>query len=363
MSQTMRAAVYHGRNDVRVEERPVPRAEPGEVLLRVTRSGICGTDAAEFARGPGMFPVERAHPVSGHRGPMIMGHEFIGEVVETTQDARSLAGRPLVAGTRVATGAGVSCGDCSWCRAGRTNLCARYWTLGLNADGGLAEYAAVPASTCVEIADGCADDAAGLAQPLAVGLHAARRVDVGPADTVVLNGAGAIGSFILCGLAGRRPERIVAVDVDDERLATAAALGATDTVNVAGGRDPVEAVAEVLGGPGAASVVIEASGVDGAAQRALRMAARGGRVLLVGLAHGPQPLELADAILRELDMLTTVAHVCGEDVPEALALLADGRVAGHLLDRVIGLDSLVEDGLGALVGRTARGKILVDPAR
>lgn len=360
MSATMRAAVYHGRRDVRIEERAQPQPKPGEVLVRVTRSGICGTDAAEFERGPGLFPVERAHPVSGHLGPMIMGHEFIGEVVEATPGVHSSGGRILAVGTRVASGAGVSCGTCPWCRSGRTNLCARYWTLGLNADGGLAEYVAVPASTCVEIADGCADDAAGLAQPLAVGLHAARRLEVGPADTVVLNGAGAIGSFILCGLAGRSPERILAVDVDEERLATAAALGATDTVNVAG-VDPVSAVAEVLGGQ--ASVVIEASGVDGAAQRALHMAARGGRVLLVGLAHGPQPLQLAEAILREVDMLTTVAHVCGQDLPEALSLLEDGAVAGHLLDRVIGLDELVVDGLGALVGRTARGKILVDPAR
>ncbi|MGH6657968.1 MAG: zinc-dependent alcohol dehydrogenase [Actinocrinis sp.] len=352
MSAPMRAAVYHGRRDVRIETREVPRPAAGEVLVRVTRSGICGTDASEFARGPGMFPVDREHPVSGHHGPMVMGHEFIGEVVEAGPEAH------IAPGTRIATGAGVSCGSCSWCRAGRTNLCAQYWTLGLNADGGLAEFASVPASTCVQIPDECTDDAAGLAQPLAVGLHAARRAMPDGARTVVLIGAGAIGSFILCGLAGRDAERIIALDVDDARLATAAALGATDTVNV-DGVDPVEAVAELL--DGGADVVIEASGVDGSAQRALRMAARGGRVLLVGLPHGPQPLNLAESTLREVDMATTVAHVCGQDIPESLALLADGRIAGHLLDRVIGLEALVPDGLEALLAGTARGKILVDP--
>jgi (R,R)-butanediol dehydrogenase/meso-butanediol dehydrogenase/diacetyl reductase len=91
------------------------------------------------------------------------------------------------------------------------------------------------------------------------------------------------------------------------------------------------------------------------------MAARGGRVLLVGLAHEPQTLDLADASLREVDLVTTVAHVCDEDIPEAIGLLADGRIAARLLDRVIGLDALVEDGLEALAAGRATGKILVDP--
>ncbi len=355
MTGTMRAAVYHGAGDVRIEERPVPQVTPGRVLLRVVRSGICGTDATEYLHGPSLFPVDRRHPASGHQGPMVMGHEFVGEVVDCGAGTAQLDGR------RLATGAGVSCGTCAWCLTGRTNLCADYWTLGLNADGGLAEYALVPASTCVPIPDGCDDDSAGLAQPLAVGLHAARRTAAGPGDTVVLIGAGAIGSFILCGLAGRGCDRVVAVDVDDARLATARKLGATDTVNVAG-VDPVDAVRE-LTGPTGAQLVVESSGVSGSAQRAVRMAARGGRVLLVGLAHEPQSLDLADATLREVDLLTTVAHVCDDDLPEALDLLTDGRIAGHLLDRVIGLERLVapDDGLAALAARRVAGKILVDP--
>jgi (R,R)-butanediol dehydrogenase/meso-butanediol dehydrogenase/diacetyl reductase len=349
----MRAAVYHGARDVRIEDRPVPSAGPGEVLVRVTRSGICGTDATEYRHGPGLFPVERRHPVSGHLGPMVMGHEFIGEVVGYGPGAEGLAG------LRIASGAGVSCGNCAWCGVGRTNLCAEYWTLGLNADGGLAEYVAVPASACVPIPDGCDDDSAGLAQPLAVGLHAARRSGAGSGDTVVLIGAGAIGSFVLCGLAAQGVERIIALDIDDARLATARSLGAAEAVNVAG-RDPVELVAQLTGGTGA-HVVIESSGVSGSAQRAVRMAARGGRVLLVGLAHELQELDLVNATLREVDLVTTVAHVCGEDIPDALRLLTDGRIAARLLDRVIALESVVDDGLEALATGRAAGKILVDP--
>ncbi len=283
---------------------------------------------------------------------MIMGHEFIGEVVGHG------SGVTTEVGTRVATGAGVSCGGCAWCLARRTNLCAHYWTLGLNSDGGLAHYAKVPESTCIEIPEGCSDDSASLAQPLAVGLHAARRSGAGPEDTVVLMGAGAIGSFILCGMASRKIERIIAVDIADSRLAVAAALGATETVNVAG-KEPVAAVTQLLGG--GASLVIEASGAEGAAQRAVHMAARGGRVLLVGLPHRAQALDVADTTLHEVDMLTTVAHICSEDIPDALALLTDGEIADCLLDKVIGLDALVEQGLQALVAHTAEGKIVVDP--
>ena len=113
----MRAAVYHGARDVRVERLPRPRPGPGEVLLRVLRSGMCGTDATEWAAGPRTFPVARRHPVTGHLGPMVLGHEFVGEVVEAGDGALT----PV--GAVVASGAGVSCGRCDRCRQGRTNLC------------------------------------------------------------------------------------------------------------------------------------------------------------------------------------------------------------------------------------------------
>jgi (R,R)-butanediol dehydrogenase/meso-butanediol dehydrogenase/diacetyl reductase len=352
-ARTMRAARYHGSGDVRIESVPVPAPGPGEVLVRVLRSGICGTDASEYLHGPIMVPLRSRHPNSGHQGPLTIGHEFVGTVVEAGHGAEDLLDR------RVATGAGVSCGTCRWCRRGRTNLCATYWTIGLHANGGMAEYAVLPASTCVVLPTGCGDDAAGLAQPLAVGLHAARRAGVRAGDTVVLIGAGAIGSFILCGLTNHQPGRLIALDVDQERLATAKRLGATATYDVSG-RDAVDLVRDLTDGTGA-DVVVEATGADGAAQRALRMAARGGRVLSVGLPHDPQPIALAEATLREVDLITTVAHICAEDMPEALELLADGSLATLTLDRVIGLDALVTDGLEPLVRRRLRGKVLVNP--
>ena len=134
----------------RLEDRPEPACRPDEVVIEVTYNGLCGTDATEYTKGPMMVPLSVAHPGSGHVGPTILGHEFVGTVVDAGADARTWRGR------RVASGAGVSCGACAWCRRGRTNLCARYYTLGLSTHGGLARFVAAPASTLREIPDGCA---------------------------------------------------------------------------------------------------------------------------------------------------------------------------------------------------------------
>ncbi len=156
----MRAAVFHAPGDVRIEPVPEPGAPgPGELLIRVTKAALCGTDSAEWDHGPLL-----AQP------PVILGHEFTGQVVAAGPGVRGFP-----AGTRVVSGAGISCGTCAWCAAGRTNLCARYQTLGLHRDGGLAEFVLSPAAICRPVPDSLDDTGAAMAQPLAVALHAARR--------------------------------------------------------------------------------------------------------------------------------------------------------------------------------------------
>lgn len=347
----MRAGVLYGPHDLRVEDRPDPACGDDDVIIGVTLNGLCGTDATEFSEGPMMVPLTKPHPASGHVGPTILGHEFIGVVVEAGKNARSLMNK------RVASGAGVSCGSCPRCREGRTNLCAEYYTLGLSTHGGLAEFVRAPARTCLKIPDGCAEPDAALAQPLAVGIHGVRRSGVRPGDTLVMLGAGAIGSFILSALSGHDGP-IIAVDVDDSRLKVAAELGASQVHRIE--RDITAAqLRELL--PGGADVVIEASGASGSAERAFALATQGGTVLLVGLNKAPQPLNLAELVLREVNVHSTVAHVCDQDMPEALALLSQRPLALTLLDRIVPLDDVVAGGLEPLVAGTATGKILVDP--
>jgi (R,R)-butanediol dehydrogenase/meso-butanediol dehydrogenase/diacetyl reductase len=298
-----------------------------------------------------MVPLQVPHPGSGHVGPTTLGHEFTGTVVEAAPGARQWLGR------RVACGAGVSCGECAWCRRGRTNLCARYYTLGLSTHGGLADRVAAPVRTLREIPEGCDDLDAALAQPLAVGLHGVRRAGVQPGDTVVLLGAGAIGSFILAGLTGHDGP-VVALDIDGGRLETARSLGATDTLLVPPDVTP-EQLRDLLP---PAEVVIESSGVPGGAARAFALAARGGTVLLVGLTKVAQSLVLSDVVLREVDVRTTVAHVCDVDLPAALQLLTERPLAKLMVDRVVDLESVVTAGLEPLAAGAVHGKVLVEPA-
>jgi (R,R)-butanediol dehydrogenase/meso-butanediol dehydrogenase/diacetyl reductase len=253
----------------------------------------------------------------------------------------------------------VWCGACRWCRSGRTNLCERYYTLGLNTHGGLAERVVAPSFTVREIPDGLPDEEAVLAQPLAVGIHGVQRAGVGPGDSVVLLGVGAIGSFVLAGLSGHDGE-VVAVDVDQHRLDTAERLGATSTRLLP--RDAVpEDVADLVSG--GADVVFETSGTPGALDRALAAVVRGGTVVQMGLPKTPQSFPVTPTVLREVGIRTAVAHVCDSDIPAALDRLAHAPLGSLLVDRVVGLDEVVRRGFEPLVAGELRGKVLVDPRR
>lgn len=340
----MRAAVYHGPRDIRIESVPDPSSPaPDEVVLQVTRAAICGTDSAEWDHGPLLV-----------RPPVVLGHEFVGRVIAVGDNVGGLR-----LGDRVVSGAGVSCGACEWCLAGRTNLCARYHTLGLHLDGGLAEFVTTPAFICRRVPETISDNAAAMAQPLAVALHAVRRSGVRAGQACAVIGVGGIGAFIVAGAAAQGATPLIAVDIDDQRLETARRLGAQETLNVRG-QDVAQAILSATQQEGA-HVVIEASGTSHAPSAALQAVRRGGRILLVGLQAAPRELDLLSMTVREIDVTTTLAHVCSIDLPESLDLLASTNLAEVVLDRVIPLDLLIDDGIRPLAERTARGKIVVAP--
>jgi (R,R)-butanediol dehydrogenase / meso-butanediol dehydrogenase / diacetyl reductase len=351
----MKALVLHAAGDARIEERPDPAPPgPGDVTLTVVRAGLCGTDASEYAAGPVMTPLAKRHPASGVEGPVVLGHEFIGVV----EDAGSSVSNVAV-GDRVAAGAGVWCGTCAWCRRGQTNLCASYWTFGLSADGGLTERITVPAAMLHPVAPHVSDDNAALAQPLAVGMHAVDRSRIRPGDVVVVHGAGAIGSFIVAGAVAAGAAAVIAVDVDPGRLEVARQLGATYTVD-AREDDPLEAVQELTDNA-LADVTVEASGLADGMSRVQRLTRRGGTVLLVGLPKKEVSFNALDLILREIDVMTTVAHVCDRNLPAALALLAERDLASLLVEQVVPLERAVEEALVPMAAGAARGKLLVEP--
>ncbi|MQA79904.1 MAG: alcohol dehydrogenase catalytic domain-containing protein [Streptosporangiales bacterium] len=344
---TMRALVFHGRGDLRLEDRSVPTPAAGELLLEVHAVGVCGTDAHEFASGPHLVPLASRHEVTGHVGPLIPGHELTGRVVD--------AGAGVVgfrAGTVVACGAGISCGTCDRCLAGRTNLCRRYATVGLQRHGGLAQYCAVPAEICLD-ADGygLSEDLAALAQPMSIAVHAFRRGQARPDVPVAVVGVGGIGAFLTFTAAERG--EVTVVDLDPGRLDVASGLGATTVCR------PGESAAL---GP-VFPVVFEVTGTAGGLTTALDLLAPGGRLVLVGLHDTHRPVDLTRASLRELELVGTNAHVVTADLPESLRLLGTRRTSwADIAPTALSLDRVVDDALRPMIDGGSRViKALVDP--
>lgn len=351
----MLGAVYYGAHDIRLENVPDPvDIGPGEVLLRIIRASLCGTDVDEYTGGPHLVPLTERHPVSGHLGPLRLGHEMVGEVVARGDDVCALQ-----IGDRVVPGSGVSCGDCAACAAGRTNLCRSYWTIGLHGHGGLCEQLAVPASICRKVSDGCPDDLAVMAQPLAVALHAVDRARIEATSTVAVYGAGSIGAFALAALA-TMARTTIAVDVHDQRLHAARRLGVTETIH-AGRQDPAAAVLERTGGLGA-DVVVEASGTADGLAGAARSVRPGGNLHLVGLYGDAAPLPLTRLVLNEVDVTTSKVHNCAVDLPHALQLLgADTDRWYRLVAESLPLDEVVTGGFDRLARGELPRKVVVHP--
>jgi (R,R)-butanediol dehydrogenase/meso-butanediol dehydrogenase/diacetyl reductase len=354
---TMRAARFHGAGDVRVENVEAPRAPgPGEVLLRVKTVGICGSDALEYRMGPVLVkPLDVPHPVTGHRGPLTLGHEFAGELV-----AKGPGVEHFEEGTLIACGAGMSCGRCAPCRAGRTNLCATYATIGFHQHGGLAEHVIAPADICFDAgAYGLSPDAAAMAQPMAIAVHAGRRGRVAADELALVIGVGGIGSFLTYAISRWGAEVIVS-DLDAERLTVAAALGAARTVALADGETFEDAIAAAGRAP---EVIFEVSGSAVGLEQAIALAPRGGRIVSVGVQKAPPPVDMSRVTLDELELIGTVAHVARDDFPEALRLLALREEGwADVAPEVLPLDQLVDDGIRPIAeGTSARIKTLIDP--
>jgi len=350
----MRAAVYHGPRDMRIEHVPRPRPEPGEVLVRVHANGVCGTDASEFTSTQ-MYPLHARHALTGHLGPLIPGHEFAGRVAEVGDGVEGFS-----EGEAVVTGAALWCGVCAQCRAGRTSICAFYATVGLHRDGGLAEFVRVPAHIVFRTEPfGLGDDAAVLTQPMAIAVHALRRGRPQIGENVLLIGAGGIGAFLTFALA-QHGARVVAADVSAERLTIARVLGAVETIRAGDASSLTTALGELGFVP---TLVFEVSGSDAGIAAAIAAVDAGGRLVEVAIAKHLVQIDARRITTKELEIIGTNALIGREDVPEAARLLAvEPAVWQAVAPTAIPLERIVEDGLVPMLeGRAAQIKLLVDP--
>ena len=220
-----------------------PAPCPGEVKIKVHWCGICGSDLHEYLAGPIFIPVEKPHPLTGKKAPIILGHEFSGEIVQIG------AGVPAIqVGDRVTASASRSCGECFWCKRGETIICEKNAGTGLQADGAFAEYVNVPAYD--KLPDSVTFEEAALAEPLAVGVHAMKRAQIQPEDNVVIVGAGTIGLSVLQAARASGAKITMVVEKAEARKAYARQLGATMVLDPSR-MDIPGAVHEATGGVGA----------------------------------------------------------------------------------------------------------------
>lgn len=297
-----------GRFDLEERERPTPG--PGEVLVAVREVGICGSDVHYYRHGRiGEYVV---------RNPLVLGHESAGEVVSLGADVSGLE-----AGDRVTLEPGVPCRRCAHCARGEYNLCPEVTFMATPPDdGAFAEYVAWPADFAYRLPDSVSTRAGALCEPLSVGLHAARRGDVGPGDSVLITGCGPIGLCAMETVRAAGATDIIVSDVVEEKLAVARERGADLAVNAA---DEDLASAVTAHTDGGVDVVIEASGAEPAIGATLSCVRRGGTVVLVGLAdESDVPFDVLDVIDNELDVHGSFRY--RNTYPAAIELLADGRV-------------------------------------
>lgn len=352
----MKAVVYHGPLDVRVEEVADPGPpEPEEVLIAPLVGSLCGTDLSEFLAGPKRIPLHQAHPVSGHQGPVILGHEFMGIVMEVGASVTELH-----IGQRVVPGAGRWCGSCSQCLAGRTNICGRAVLYGIDTHGGLAERVTVPARMCAPVPEACSNEAAALAQPCAVAMHALARVGIEAGQCVALYGVGGIGGFLLAGLLAETQGdlSLIVVEVDERKRHFVERLGAPASTFIITDELIETAIRDLTAGRGV-DLAIEASGSPTAVQQAITVIRKGGTLLQVGIPAGRVSLPLGQVVHREVSIVTTNGMICDVDLPKALALLSQTDLATRITDRIISLERLVPDGLEPLALHEVLGKVLV----
>jgi threonine dehydrogenase-like Zn-dependent dehydrogenase len=350
----MKAALFYGGTDIRVQEVPTPVPGPGQALVHVLAAGICGSD---------LHGYRDREAVAGQ--PRLKGHELAGKIATLGPGVEGLE-----VGQRVGVEPGhlVSCGRCRWCRRGDTQLCPE---LGLF-DGkrvystGFAEYSLEAARNCYPLPEGLSLEQAAILDVYAVAVHAVHRVPVRPTDTVAILGTGAIGlaTAQVARVAGAG--QVIVVGRRDAPLEVARRLGCDGTVN-AGREDAAEAVRALSGGRGADVAYEAVGGRAGTLVQAIEVAARGGRVGLIGAFTDPQAIDARLCMRQELSLHWVWSYGLWDGVPEyqvALDLLSSGRIdAAPLITHRFPL-ARIGEGFAAADDKRASGaiKVLVLPA-
>ena len=342
----MKAMVYHGNRDLRLESVAEPSPAEGEALLKVDYCGICATDIEEYVYGPKFIDKDKM--------PIITGHEVTATVVEPPRDADGPG-----SGTRVALNTVLTCGACFWCNGGETQQCEQFTVVGFDRDGGLAEYLAWPADELIPLPDGVPSEAAALVEPSGVAHHCVQRAEIQPGETVAVVGAGTVGTLAMQ-IAKAQGARVFAVDVKRMSLDLASGLGAEVAINAAE-EDAEDILKDLTNGRGP-DVVIDAAGGRNTPADCMRYVRRGGRVVLVAIYTSTPEFDFNSIVAQEKTVTGTIAYARA-DVQASVELIASGKLqTTPLITDRIRLDEVIDVGFARMMAQSKDVfRILVKP--
>ena len=351
----MKAARFHGQNDIRIDDIPEPPLRPGAVTIDIAWCGICGTDLHEYLEGPIFIPAaHHPHPLTHEEVPVTMGHEFSGTVSALGDGVTDLA-----IGDSVVVEPYFVCDKCAPCLAGHYNLCTKMGFIGLaGGGGGLSEKIVVDRRWVHPVGDMPLDQAA-LIEPLAVGHHAFVRSGAKEGDIAFVGGGGPIGLLLAAVLAA---EGITVIMSEpgaarrDMALSAGVAHHAIDPL----AEDPVARVLELTAGAGA-DVAFECSSINAVLDQLFDAVKPAGVIVNVSIWSSPAKVDMQKLVLKEIDLRGTIGYV--NDHPATIALVQEGKIdLEPFITARIALDRLVEDGFDTLIHRKETAvKIIVRP--
>lgn len=337
----MRAAVLTEiGKPLEIQTLPDPAPGPGELLVRVRGSGICGSDLHWAQLGMGLQPGQ------------VLGHEFAGEVLEVGREARGFR-----VGDRVCSPPFIGCGRCAGCLSGDFTLCPSGVATGLAAPGAYAELVRVGAAEALALPESVSFRQGALVEPLAVGLHAVRQAAPGPGARVLVIGAGPIGLTVALWSRFFGAGSVVVSEPTAARRGLAGRFGASDVVDP-GAEELLPAFESKAGGP--PDLVYECVGVPGLLQQCIALAPRRSRIVVVGVCMEPDSVLPAVAVAKELTLQFVVAYE-RRDFELAIAMLAERRIASdEMITDVVGLDDF-SGAFEALKRPSHQCKVLLEP--
>lgn len=356
MASNMKAVVFHGKNDLRFEDVPVPDVKDGQVKIRPSWCGICGTDLHEYLGGPNLCPTT-PHPITKETVPLTFGHEFSGIVEQVGGGVLKFK-----KGDRVVVQPIIYDGTCGACEAGLINCCYSNGFVGLSGyGGGLAEYIVLNESFVFKLPDNVPLEIGALVEPLSVAWHAVKLGEVSPDESVLVLGGGPIGLAVVLSLRAKGVTKIIVSEVAERRKQFAKEFGAQHILDPTKEDIPARC-RELCEGQGVHKV-FDAAGVQAGLDGAIDAVRARGTIINIAVWEKPVTIDMQKMTFKERKYVGIATYAAG-DFDEVMSAISDGSLKPQpMITKKIKLDQVESEGFHSLIHDKANQvKILVEVA-